>query len=39
MYAEMGDRITLSQNLNGFKIIGYGIIIKGFTTEICYSDL
>jgi translation initiation factor 2 subunit 3 len=36
MYAEMGDRITLSQNLNGFKIIGYGIIIKGFPTEICY---
>ena len=37
MCAEIGDRITLSQNINSFKIIGYGIIIKGFPTEICYS--
>jgi len=36
MCADLSDRITISQNLNGFKIIGYGIIIKGFPTEICY---
>ena len=36
MSAELGDRITISQNIYGFTIIGYGIIIKGFPTEICY---
>jgi translation initiation factor 2 subunit 3 len=36
MCAEIGDRITISQNINSFMIIGYGIIIKGFPTEICY---
>lgn len=36
MCAEIGDSITISKNINGFNIIGYGIIIKGFPTEIIY---
>jgi translation initiation factor 2 subunit 3 len=35
---EIGDKITISQNLNGFKIIGYGIIIKGFLSKITYLN-